>query len=91
MLVYCGKSKESDHFDVKFHRGDFTNFMDSLQSLALLLWNLISDVQSGLYVEMRFLEITFRRGQALFGFCIFALDYRNVIKPLIKWYEFLIQ
>ncbi|XP_065216568.1 lysosomal cholesterol signaling protein [Planococcus citri] len=54
-------------------------------SLALKLWRLVSDSPAGLYVEMQFIEITFRRGQALFGFCIFALDYRGVIKPMIKW------
>ncbi|KAK7583779.1 hypothetical protein V9T40_004742 [Parthenolecanium corni] len=54
-------------------------------SLALQMWELVSDTQGGLYVEMSFIEITLKRGQALFAFCVFALDYRNVIKPFIKW------
>lgn len=56
-----------------------------IQSLALQMWELVSDTQGGLYVEMSFIEITLKRGQALFAFCVFALDYRNVIKPFIKW------
>lgn len=59
------------------------------QSLAWHMWELVrdpGDTPNGIYVEMSFIEITLKRGQALFTFCVFALDYRNVIKPFIKWY-----
>lgn len=55
-------------------------------SLALLLWKLMGETKYGLHLEMSFIEITLRRGQAFFAFCVFALDYRNIIKPTIKWF-----
>jgi hypothetical protein len=54
------------------------------QSLAMSLWDLVGR-SGGLYIEISFIEITLRRGQAFFAFCIFVLDYRGVIKPSIKW------
>lgn len=55
-------------------------------TLAKLFWQIFSS-ENGLYVELRFLEVTLRRGIGIVAFLLFMTDNKMVIVPLVSWFH----
>ncbi|XP_018913596.1 lysosomal cholesterol signaling protein-like isoform X2 [Bemisia tabaci] len=59
--------------------------------LGLMLWRLILDEMTGVYVEIAFFAITLSRGKGIIAFFLFGIDSATVFKPMCRriltlWY-----
>ncbi|CAG0916670.1 unnamed protein product [Notodromas monacha] len=55
-----------------------------LVGLSLCLWTLVVEGNSGIYIELVFLDVALNFGQSFFVFALFGLDEKLVIAPLLK-------
>ncbi|XP_071966207.1 lysosomal cholesterol signaling protein-like [Antedon mediterranea] len=56
--------------------------------LFLCMWKLFNNTESGIYIELEFLDSVFNYGQGFFVLAVFAFDKQYVIIPFIKTMEF---
>ena len=54
-----------------------------LQGLFVSLWKLLNSSESGVSLELEFLDIVFSYGQGFFVLATFGFDTKNVIVPVV--------
>lgn len=58
--------------------------MSTLVGLFLNIWRLMKDSQTGVYIEIEFLDSVLLFGQGVFTFAVFGLDGEMVVEPLLN-------
>jgi hypothetical protein len=55
-----------------------------MQGISVCLWTLVTEENSGIYIELMFLDVALNFGQGFFVLAIFGLDEKVIIAPLLK-------
>ncbi|XP_072179487.1 lysosomal cholesterol signaling protein-like [Diadema setosum] len=61
--------------------------LSMIVALSLCLWKLLGSTQSGIFLELSFLDCILNFGQGFFALAVFGFDTENVIMPVVRMFR----
>ncbi|XP_071479654.1 lysosomal cholesterol signaling protein-like [Diadema antillarum] len=61
--------------------------LSMIVAVSLCLWKLLGSTQSGIFLELSFLDCILNFGQGFFALAVFGFDTENVIMPVVRMFR----